>query len=222
MFSGGVFGERGWGRNLTHRDAQGALRPNRASSSLQLALACFLLGDRTMQNEAYYCPPREWTFSEVRLRYERLCSSYEVKEPLLLQYPYESELAKLKHALWDISSAVKGQDSAAIEVAMEFVFSRVFFHYSGYIRSTMARRLKGVTLPEAAKERLRRGLFNIFSSDIFGPEHKEFARLLRSIGLGAMEAEYKMLLGACPKQQAVGREVFGNLAVPIGSRPIAK
>ncbi|MBX3727230.1 MAG: hypothetical protein KF823_15075 [Xanthomonadales bacterium] len=129
-------------------------------------------------------------------------------------------MAKLKHALWDISLAVKGQDEAAIEVAMEFVLSRVFFHYSGYIRSTMARRLKGVSLSETTKERLRRGLFDIFSSDIFGPEHKEFARLLRSIGLGAMEAEYKMLLNGSPKQQAVGREVFSNLAVPIGSRPI--
>lgn len=164
-----------------------------------------------MENDAYYCPPKEWTFAEVRQRYARLGSSYRVKEPLLLEYPYESELIKLKHALWDISGAIKMQDSAATEIAIEFVLSDVFFHYSGYIRATMARRLKSAGLSETSKERLRKGLFRLFSLDTFGPEHKEFARLLRYIGLGSMEEEYKELMQGGGKQQMVVKEIFGHL-----------
>ena len=97
-----------------------------------------------------------------------------------------------------------------MEVAIEFVLSDVFFHYSGYIRATMAKRLKSAGLSETAKERLRRGLLGLFSSDTFGPEHKEFARLLRSIGLGSMEKEYRKLLHGGGKQQMVAKELFGS------------
>jgi hypothetical protein len=167
-----------------------------------------------MENDAYYCPPKEWTFTEVRQRYARLANSYRVKESPLLEYPYESELIKLKHALWDISGAIKKQDSAAIQIAIEFVLSDVFFHYSGYIRATMARRLKSAGLSETSKERLRKGLFRLFSLDTFGPEHKEFARLLRNIGLGSMKEEYKELMQGGGKQQMVAREIFGHLTMP--------
>jgi hypothetical protein len=172
-----------------------------------------------MHNETYYCPPKEWTFNEVRQRYERLARSYRVKEPLSLEYPYESELIKLKHALWDISKAIKKQDSAAMEIATEFVLSDVFFHYSGYIRATMARRLKSATLSETSKERIRRGLFRLFLSDAFGPEHKEFARLLRNIGLGSMEEEYRKLLQGGGKQQMVAKEIYSShLTMPSTER----
>lgn len=164
-----------------------------------------------MQNDTYYCPPKEWTFAEVRQRYESLANSYRIKEPLIFEYPWESELIKLKHALWDISGAIKKQDSAATEIAIEFVMSDVFFHYSGYIRATMARRLKSAGLSETSKERLRQGLFRLFLSNTFGPEHKEFARLLRNIGLGSMEEEYKKLLQGGGKQQMVAKEILGHL-----------
>ncbi len=163
-----------------------------------------------MKNDTYYFPPNAWTFSEVRQRYERLAKSFKVKDPLLLEYPYESELIKLKHALWEISRGIKKQDGAAIEIAIEFVLSGVFFHYSGYIRATMARRLKSAGLSETAKERLRRGLFKLFSSDTFGPEHKEFARLLRNIELGSMKEEYRKLLLGGGKQQMVAREILST------------
>lgn len=172
-----------------------------------------------MKNDAYYCPPNEWTFSEVRQRYERLAKSYKVKDLLPLEYPYESELIKLKHALWEISGGIKKQDGAAIEIAIEFVLSDVFFHYSGYIRATMARRLKSAGLSETAKERLRRGLFRLFSSDTFGPEYKEFARLLRNIGLGSMGEEYRKLLHGGGKQQMVAKEILSShLTTPSTGR----
>lgn len=163
-----------------------------------------------MQNDAYYCPPVKWSLAEVRQRYARLASSYKVADPLSLEYPYESDLIKLKYALWDISAAIKRRDDAAIEIAIEFVLSDVFFHYSGYIRAGMARRLKSAGLPETANERLRRGLLRLFSSGSFGPEHKDFARLLRGIGLGSMEAQYRKLLQGGGKQRVVATELFGQ------------
>jgi len=163
-----------------------------------------------MKKEGYYYPPQKWTISAVRQRYELLSSSLKVKEPLLFEYPYESELIKLKHALWAISKGIKRQDGAAIEIAIDLVISDVFFHYSGYTRATMARRLKSIALSETSKDRLRSGLLRLFSSGTFGPEHKEFARLLRNIGLGSMEDEYKNLLHGGGKQQMVAKEIFGH------------
>lgn len=163
-----------------------------------------------MKDDAYYRPPTEWTFREIRHKYQRLASTYRVETQLSLEHSCESELAKVKCALQDISRGIKTQDSAAIEVAIEFVLSDVFFHYSGHIRATMARRLKSAGLSEAANERLRRGLLKLFSSGTFGPEHKEFARLLRNIGLSSMEEEYKKLFHGGSKQQMVAKELFND------------
>ncbi|RCU51623.1 hypothetical protein DU002_03900 [Corallincola holothuriorum] len=136
----------------------------------------------------------EWRREYVIQRYEQLAKSLRVCQPISFDgVSKTSPSVSSKHALWAISHAVAKGDEAAIKIAKQFVLADVYFHYSGFIRATMARRLKSANLSLHDREELREGLYKLFYSGQFGPEYKEFCRLLRRIGLGHMKEKYKEL-----------------------------
>lgn len=151
----------------------------------------------------YYKPPPEWRYDAIKERYERLARVLKVKAPLKIEYRYSSDLMNVKYVLLDISEGIKVNDAASIEIAADFIIAPVYFHYSGYIRTTMARRLKHPALSEAQRDRIVTGFLTIFESEKFGRECGEFVKLLNHIGLGKRKAEYekKLCTGHGKKQQ---------------------
>jgi hypothetical protein len=160
-----------------------------------------------MTSDRYYTPPEAWSYEQIRINYLRLASSYKVAKPL----PFEHEgqdLSKLKQALGEISLGIKSQDPACLQLAVDFVTAPVYFHYSGYLRAGMARRLKQIPLPASHAQRLQSGLLKLFRTGKFGPEYLSFVALLRQIGLGDLEPDYKALSQAGGKQALVARALF--------------
>ena len=123
----------------------------------------------------YYTPPNEWQFDAIKRRY----ISYGVKDSNLDIESFEQYdgIIKVKYFLKAISECVVFDDLAAIDISVDFVISPVYFHYSGYIRQTMARRLKSATLSKQQVAKIIKGVDSLISSGKTGDEFKQIHKL---------------------------------------------
>lgn len=88
-------------------------------------------------------------------------------------------LVREKALVQDISERIKLADKAAIEVAVSFVVEQVYFHYSGYIKESMARRLKNCeALSQDQISRIISGVASLIQSGNVGPEFGQLKKLL--------------------------------------------
>ena len=123
----------------------------------------------------YYTPPNEWQFDAIKRRY----LSYEIKDSYLDIASFEKYdgVIKVKYFLQAISECVVFDDLAAIDISVDFVISPVYFHYSGYIRQTMARRLKSATLSTLQVAKIIKGVDSLISSGKTGEEFEQIHKL---------------------------------------------
>ena len=144
----------------------------------------------------------------MRERYAILANELAIPDALKFQSVVEPDVVTLRQTLVAISGAVVHGDRVAIQIASEFVAANVYFHYSGYIRAGMARRLKSVTLNDEQKLLIRTGLLSIFESGVYGPEYRELCGLLRRIGFGSYGPAFKNLLNLGGPQRRIYNELF--------------
>lgn len=123
----------------------------------------------------YYTPPNEWQFDAIKRRY----LSYGVKDSNLdiESFDQYDGIIQVKYLLKAISECVVLDDPAAIDISVGFVISPVYFHYSGYIRQTMARRLKSATLSKQQIKKIIKGVQSLISSGKTGEEFEQINKL---------------------------------------------
>jgi len=123
----------------------------------------------------YYTPPNEWKFEAIKRKY----LSYGVKDSNLDLEAFEQYdgIIKVKYFLQAISECVVFDDIAAVDISVDFVISPVYFHYSGYIRQTMARRLKSATLSKQQVAKIIKGVQSLISSGKTGEEFEQIHKL---------------------------------------------
>lgn len=164
-----------------------------------------------MNSKEYYNPPDEWQYESVRKRYISIANCLNVKETIKTDFEETNnrsapnDLSKLKNLLWALSDGIKKNDNACIEIAIQFVIAPVYFHYSGFIRATMARRLKSVELTTGQLQKLRLGLYSLFKNHQYGSELREFINLLRKVGLGEQADIFSEFKG-----NYIGNKLFTN------------
>ncbi|MBO9491831.1 hypothetical protein J7384_15840 [Endozoicomonas sp. G2_1] len=123
----------------------------------------------------YYTPPNKWQFDAIKRRY----LSHGVKDSNLDIESFEryEGIIKVRYFLKAISECVVFDDPAAIDISVDFVVSPVYFHYSGYIRQTMARRLKSATLSSQQITKIIKGVQSLISSGKTGEEFEQINKL---------------------------------------------
>ena len=128
--------------------------------------------------EGYYNPPDDWKYAAIKDRYKALRAD-DVDQPGIDFHKYGgmAEIYTVKYLLREISERIKLGDSAAIAIAVSFVIAPVYFHYSGYIRATMARRLRSIELDSAQKQAIMTGYQALLASGKVSFEFKEIKRL---------------------------------------------
>lgn len=106
-------------------------------------------------SNTYYNPPYEWQYETVKRKYCEAVSFAKAEPTISFAYleNYDSAAVKTRELLRFVSDALKKNDAGAIEICIEFVISSAYFHYSGYIRETMARRLKHCTLNNTTEKK---------------------------------------------------------------------
>ena len=125
----------------------------------------------------YYSPPYEWQFDSMVQMYRSLTSN---KIDLEVDFEYFEKfegIVKVKQLLLFISDRIKLNDSAAISISVNFVISPVFFHYSGYIRQSMARRLKNADLSANQISQIIKGVESLIKLGKTGQEFKQIHML---------------------------------------------
>lgn len=154
----------------------------------------------------HYDIPPAWHPKNIKEKYLELVKSYKVESAINF-LEYEEWQDYTRTVLIAISWCIKERDPASIQIAIDFISAPVYFSYSGYIKSSMASRLKSVNLSEALKHKIRQGLLKIFIYGAFGGENKELVSLLRKIGLGEMLDEYLKLNKMGGKQRLIAKKL---------------
>jgi hypothetical protein len=77
-------------------------------------------------------------------------------------------------------------DGAAIEIGIEFILEDDFFVFGRILKSNTARALRRTTLTEVQQARVRERLVTMMLSGQVPHEWREYKRLLRCVGLGAL------------------------------------
>lgn len=135
-----------------------------------------------IKSDSYHNPPDEWSFESIKTRYfeaiDKANAQASINFDAIEQYP---ELIKIKKTLQLISYALKSNDAGAIEVSVTFVTSPVYFHYSGYIRETMARRLKHCSMTIEQQKAIISGVESIIKNKQFSYEFKEISKLYNRV-----------------------------------------
>ena len=128
----------------------------------------------------YYNPPIPWNYETIVQRYTDNISKCDWHRPVSFEALQSySEIVRVKRALQLISEAIKENDPAAIELSIDFVLSPVYFHYSGYIRESMARRLRSCNLGEKQRKKLVSGIESLIKNSKKSYEFPEIKRLYK-------------------------------------------
>ena len=85
----------------------------------------------------------------------------------------------------EIIAGAESGDKACIAIALEFIEEDQHFSFGRTLKANAARALRRAILSEAQKERVRQRVVNMLLAGIIPHEFKEYAKLLRSVGLGS-------------------------------------
>ena len=129
----------------------------------------------------YYLPPQKWQFDSVVNLYKSLTTKRNDSGVDFSYFERYSGIIQVKTLLQFISDRIKIEDSAAIAISVEFVVPPVYFHYSGYIRQTMARRLRSAELTGYQVNKIINGVEALISSGKTGEEFKQVYKLYLSV-----------------------------------------
>jgi hypothetical protein len=146
---------------------------------------------------AYHEVPAEWSATRVIETYARLANSFHVHTPSDLAIRVVHPFIQSKHALYRLSDAVKSQDQAAIWLSAQFLASDVYFSGSGYLKSSIARRLKSAALDEQTRDIVRQGALSLWREGMYRQEWREYRALLRRVGLGPYRKQFASIVALC-------------------------
>ena len=140
-----------------------------------------------------------WSRGELLRRYAEYARDLSISPRDLS--PAEHEAGDRKWVYPVMHKVVKGiyaGDQACIRLGIEFIEEDAGFPFGRIIKSNTARALRHATLTDEQKRRIRRRVLGMLADGYVPREYKEYAKLLRRIGLDMNE------LGAIAGQSDLG------------------
>ena len=136
----------------------------------------------------------EWSLSAVLERYRRYCNELSIEQQDL--YPVESIRGVKKWIYPVMDKVIKGieqGDKACKLIGIEFIEQDQKFPFGRILKSNTARALRRAELSEEDKARIRRRIVHMLLVGMVPHEYKEYAKLLKGIGLGKHRTEIEAL-----------------------------
>jgi len=131
-----------------------------------------------------------WTQQAVQQRYHRYCHAFSVTPRKLTSIPdYISERGWITHLMEALIEGMKQGDLASAEVGIELIEEDGGFAFGRILKSNTARALLRCDLTEAQRERIRKRVIGMLRRGFMPGEFRDYARLLRRIGLGPQGKE---------------------------------
>ncbi len=127
-----------------------------------------------------------WSVEAVQTRYREYCAAFHVDGSRSLD-PKESREGDV---LWiypimeEVILGIEEGDVACIALGVDFVEEDALFPFGKILKSNTARSLRRAPLTEEQKARLRERVVTMLATGIIPHEMREYAKLLRVIGVG--------------------------------------
>lgn len=127
----------------------------------------------------------EWSGEAIQSRYLRYCQSLHI-EPLDLS-PMEHSNGETRWVYPVMDEVIKGieeGDAACKQIGIEFIEEDQLFAFGKILKSNTARALRRASLTDVDMERIRKRVVRMLLDGHVPHEYKEYAKLLKKIGLG--------------------------------------
>ena len=127
-----------------------------------------------------------WSISGVQARYRQYCDLLQISE----RGQPESKTHREGDEIWiypimeDVIRGIEDGDAACIALGVDFVEEDSLFSFGKTLKANTARSLRRARLSEEQKGRLRERIVTMLISGIIPHEMREYAKLLRVIGVG--------------------------------------
>ena len=91
---------------------------------------------------------------------------------------------------------IEGSDAACRLIGIEFIEEDQGFAFGAILKSNTARALRRSQLSDGDRERIRRRVVSMLTRGVVPHEYKEYAKLLKGIGLGNYRRDIEACVGA--------------------------
>jgi hypothetical protein len=127
-----------------------------------------------------------WTLDAIRERYAEHALRFDVREPTVLTPREHSEGGTrwIYPVMEQVIAGISGGDPACVELGVEFIEGDQRFPFGKRLKSNTARALRRASLEAGQVERVRNRVIGMLVAGQVPHEFREFARLLRKIGVG--------------------------------------
>jgi hypothetical protein len=127
-----------------------------------------------------------WSVLSVQARYRDYCDLLQVGDQRLPEPKEhrEGQIVWIYPIMEDVIQGIEHGDAACIALGIDFVEEDDLFAFGKTLKSNTARSLRRARLTEEQKVRLRKHIVTMLVSGIIPHEMREYAKLLRAIGVG--------------------------------------
>lgn len=131
-----------------------------------------------------------WSKEAVIERYSTYCNQSNIVPRSLTPKEHQHDGTKwIYPVMEEVIKGIEDGDAACKLIGIEFIEEDSKFPFGKILKSNTARALRRTGLTEAEQERVRRRIVTMLISGNVPHEYKEYAKLLRKIGVGAYESD---------------------------------
>ena len=132
----------------------------------------------------------KWSRDAILDRYACYCRELGIAERDLSPLEHTNGIDKWIYPVMDkVIEGIKEGDEACKRIGIEFIEEDTFFSFGKILKSNTARALRQTSLTEDIKERIRVRVVHMLLVGNVPHEYKEYAKLLRNVGLGDSKQE---------------------------------
>lgn len=128
----------------------------------------------------------KWSKGEIIRRYLQYCHELKVQHPIDLSpvEQVEGHVKWINPVMDKVIAGIEQGDAACRRVGIEFIEEDTKFTFGKILKSNTARALRRSELTAEEQERIRRRLVAMLIGGNVPHEYKQYAKLLKKIGLG--------------------------------------
>jgi hypothetical protein len=128
----------------------------------------------------------DWSRSAILERYARYAGEMGVAPRDLSPSKHsEGERRWIYPVMENIIAGIEAGDPACVVIGIEFIEQDASFPFGKILKSNTARALRRASITEAQQHRIRRRVLDMLRRGAVPHEFKEYAKLLKKIGVGA-------------------------------------
>jgi hypothetical protein len=132
----------------------------------------------------------DWSSDQIIARYQKYAKQFGLTERDLRPMTHSEGDARWVYPVMDkVIEGIEAGDAACAEIGIDFISQDTSFPFGMRLKTNTARALRRFTLSESQQDRIRQRIVQMLVRGYVPKEYREYAKLLRRIGLGTSHVE---------------------------------